>query len=143
MGGVCGCSWSCRPMWRLFILLATVPCLLLSAGSPAAVVGKVYPRGKHWAVGHLMGKKSIESLPVLRQTNAEGHYLRLPGAPGATQRLTEAVMPQRSQKRTMPRAAGWLLRMRSGWREEERDKYLREMSDLLLLALKLRDQEPT
>lgn len=75
-----------------------------------------------------MGKKSIESLPVLRQTNAEGHYLRLPGAPGATQRLTEAVMPQRSQKRTMPRAAGWLLRMRSGWREEERDKYLREVS---------------
>ncbi|KAL6096765.1 uncharacterized protein ACO6RY_06011 [Pungitius sinensis] len=139
MGAVCGCSWSCRPMWRLFILLATVPCVLLSSGSPAAVVGKVYPRGKHWAVGHLMGKKSTESLPLSRQTNPDSHYLHLRGTPGATQHLMEAAMPQRGQTHTMPRTASLLLRLR----EEERDKYLSEMSDLLLLALELRDHEST
>ncbi|KAM8827488.1 gastrin-releasing peptide [Spinachia spinachia] len=142
MGAVCGCSWWCRPTWRLFLLLATVPCVLLHSESPAAVVGKVYPRGKHWAVGHLMGKKSIEVLPVPRQTNPDSHYLHLPETPGATLHLMEARMPLRTQRQTMPRAASWLLRLR-GWREEERDTYLRGMSDLLRLALKLRDQEST
>lgn len=52
MGGVCLCySWTCRPVWPLFIILATLPCMLHCSESPAAGVGKMYPRGNHWAVG--------------------------------------------------------------------------------------------
>ncbi|XP_029435322.1 gastrin-releasing peptide isoform X2 [Rhinatrema bivittatum] len=29
----------------------------------AALLSKIYPRGSHWAVGHLMGKKSTDELP--------------------------------------------------------------------------------
>ncbi|KAJ4926046.1 hypothetical protein JOQ06_008230 [Pogonophryne albipinna] len=133
MGGVCvWYSWTCRPMWPLFIILATMPCMLHSSESPAAAVGKMYPRGNHWAVGHLMGKKSIEPLQ-----ESEGERVYLSPA-GVTERLLEALMQQKEQK-----PADRLLLLHSGWRQEERDKYLREMSNLLLLALKLRDNGST
>ncbi|KAK9532503.1 hypothetical protein VZT92_009884 [Zoarces viviparus] len=144
MGGVCECcSWSCRPLWTLFIMLATIPCMLRCSESPAAVDGKMYPRGNHWAVGHLMGKKSIESPPVLQETNHDGDYLPPSQTAGVTERLMEAAMLQKNQRQTMPQTADGLLRLHGGWRGEDRDKYLREMSDLLLLALKLRDNDST
>ncbi|XP_075961531.1 gastrin-releasing peptide [Anarhichas minor] len=144
MGGVCECcSWSCRPLWPLLVILAAIPCMLHCSESPAAVVGKMYPRGNHWAVGHLMGKKSIESLPVLQETNHDSDYLPPSETSGVTERLMEAAMQQKNQKQTMPQTADRLLRLHSGWRGEDRDKYLREMSDLLLLALKLRDNDST
>ncbi|XP_034403135.1 gastrin-releasing peptide [Cyclopterus lumpus] len=142
MGGVCECcSWSCRPVWPLLIILATMPRALHCSDSRAApVVGKMYPRGNHWAVGHLMGKKSIESPPEPQETHPDRDYLRPPETAGVTQRLMEALLQQKTQKQRMPQAAGRRrLRLQSGWREEDRDKYLREMSDLLLLALELRD----
>ncbi|KAK5852179.1 hypothetical protein PBY51_023670 [Eleginops maclovinus] len=136
MGGVCVCySWSCGPMWPLFIILATMPCMLHSSESPAAVVGKMYPRGNHWAVGHLMGKKSIEPL---QESDGERVYLTPSETAGVTERLLEALMQQMDQK-----PADRLLVLHSDWREEDRDKYLREMSNLLLLALKLRDNGST
>ncbi|KAK5879082.1 hypothetical protein CesoFtcFv8_024423 [Champsocephalus esox] len=136
MGGVCVCfSWTWRPMWPLFIILATMPCMLHSSESPAATVGKMYPRGNHWAVGHLMGKKSIEPL---QESEGERVYLSPSEAAGVTERLLEALMQQKEQK-----PADRLLLLHSGWRQEERDKYLREMSNLLLLALKLRDNGST
>ncbi|XP_031173724.1 gastrin-releasing peptide [Sander lucioperca] len=144
MGGVCLCFlWTCRPVWPLFIILATIPCVLYCSESPAAVVGKMYPRGNHWAVGHLMGKKSIESLPELQETNHDSDYLTPLETAGVTERLMEALMQQKNQEQTTPQTADRLLWLQSGWREEDRDKYLREMSNLLLLALKLRDSEST
>ncbi|XP_051268561.1 gastrin-releasing peptide [Dicentrarchus labrax] len=147
MGGGCICySWTCRPVWPVFIILATIPCMLYCSESPAAVVGKMYPRGNHWAVGHLMGKKSIESLPELQEPNSDYHTPS--ETSGVTEldryeRLMEALMQQKNQKKMMPQTADRLLRLRSGWRGEDRDKYLREMSDLLLLALKLQDNDST
>ncbi|XP_045923585.1 gastrin-releasing peptide [Micropterus dolomieu] len=132
MGRPCICfSWTCRPVWAVFIILATMPCVLYCSDSPAAVVGKMYPRGNHWAVGHLMGKKSIESLPELQETNSD--YLTPPETAGPTEpdlyeRLMEALMQQKNQKQMMPQTADGLFRLRSGWREEDRDKYLREVS---------------
>ncbi|XP_054467824.1 gastrin-releasing peptide [Anoplopoma fimbria] len=143
MGGVCeSCSWSCRPVWPLFIILVTIPCMLHCSESPAAV-GKMYPRGNHWAVGHLMGKKSTESLPGPTETNHDSEYLQPSDTAVVTERLMEALMQQKNQKQTMPETADRLLWLHSGWREEDRDKYLREKSDLLLLALKLRDNNST
>ncbi|KAI3362242.1 hypothetical protein L3Q82_012558 [Scortum barcoo] len=147
MGAGCEChSWTLRPVWPLLIILATLPCVLYCSESPAAVVGKMYPRGNHWAVGHLMGKKSIESLPELQETNSD--FLPPSKAAGLPEldryeRLLEALMQQKNQKQMIPQNADGLLRLQTGWREEDRDKYLREMSDLLLLALKLRDNDST
>ncbi|KAM3599252.1 uncharacterized protein V6R79_002519 [Siganus canaliculatus] len=111
--------------------------------SPAAVVGKMYPRGNHWAVGHLMGKKSIESL---QETNRD--HLTAPETAVATDTdlysgLMEALMQQKNEKLRKPQTVGSLLRQSSGWREEDRDKYLREMSEPPLLALKLQELDST
>lgn len=80
-----------------------------------------------------MGKKSIESLPELQETHND--FLPPSEATGLTeldryQCLLEALMQQKNQKHkeTMPQTADGLLRLRSGWREEDRDKYLREVS---------------
>ncbi|XP_028456903.1 gastrin-releasing peptide isoform X2 [Perca flavescens] len=93
--------------------------------------------------GHLMGKKSIESLPELQETNHDSDYLTPLETVGVTERLMEALMQQKNQEQTTPQTADRLLRLQSSWREEDRDKYLREMSKLLLLALKLQDNEST
>uniref|UniRef100_A0A3B4UWJ7 Gastrin-releasing peptide n=2 Tax=Seriola dumerili TaxID=41447 RepID=A0A3B4UWJ7_SERDU len=149
MGGVCLCySWTCRPVWPVFIILATIPCMMHCSEGPAAAVGKMYPRGNHWAVGHLMGKKSIESLPALQETNPDSDYLTPPETAGVTgldryERLMEALVQQNNLKQMKAQTVDRLLRVRSGWREEDRDKYLREMSELLLLALKLQGNDST
>nr|XP_046231540.1 gastrin-releasing peptide [Scatophagus argus] len=142
MGGVCVCySWTCRPVWPVFIILAAIPCMSFCSESPPAAVGKMYPRGNHWAVGHLMGKKSIESLSELQETHSE--YLRASETPGLTELnryrgLMEALMQRKNQKQMTPQTADRQL-----WREEDRDKYLREMSDLFLLAVKLQGDDST
>lgn len=52
MGGVCLCHpWTCRPVWPVVVFLAAFPFVLRCSESPAAAVGKMYPRGNHWAVG--------------------------------------------------------------------------------------------
>ncbi|GLD55445.1 gastrin-releasing peptide [Lates japonicus] len=108
----------------------------------------MYPRGNHWAVGHLMGKKSVETLPELQETNPDSNYLTPSETAGVTEldrfeRLIEALLQRESQKQMRLQTADRLLRLRSGWRQEDRDKYLREMSDLLLLALKLQGNDST
>ncbi|TWW66609.1 gastrin-releasing peptide [Takifugu rubripes] len=135
MGGVCACfSRSCRPLWPLFIILAALPLLLDCSETSAAVVGKMYPRGNHWAVGHLMGKKS---LPVVQETNSD--YITSSETARVTemdryQGLLEALMlPKNPQRDKKPKTAENLL--------AEEAKYLREVSNLLLLALKLRDED--
>ncbi|XP_074546940.1 gastrin-releasing peptide [Halichoeres trimaculatus] len=145
MGGVCMCiSWTWRPVWPVFIILATLPCMLYcSESQPDAGDGKMYSRGNHWAVGHLMGKKSTDSLAELQDANND--YLTPSGAAGVTEmerylRLMEALKQQKNQRQII---AERLLRLHSGWREENRDKYLREISNLLLRALRLQEDDST
>eukprot|EP00064_Thunnus_orientalis_P005724 superscaffoldBa00000573_g5738 len=95
-----------------------------------------------------MGKKSIESPKELQDTNQDSDYLTPSETAGVIELdryegLMEALLQQKNQKQTMPQTADRLLFLRSGWREEDRDKYLREMSDLLLLASKLQDNDST
>ncbi|XP_006789126.1 gastrin-releasing peptide [Neolamprologus brichardi] len=139
MGGEClWYSWTCRPVWPVLIILATVPCILNCSESPAAVVGKMYPRGNHWAVGHLMGKKSIEEE---QEVNPDRDYLTALKPARLTQHLMQALMQPENPNQMMPQTADRLLQRQ--WREEDRENYLAEMSDLLLLALKLQDSDST
>lgn len=78
-----------------------------------------------------MGKKSIERLPDPPETSS-GHPTP-PDVAGATepdeyQGLLEALVMLQNHGNTVSRAADWLRGQRSSWREEERDKYLREVS---------------
>nr|AAA41197.1 preprogastrin-releasing peptide [Rattus norvegicus]prf//1701411A gastrin-releasing peptide [Rattus norvegicus] len=43
------------------------------------VLAKMYPRGSHWAVGHLMGKKSTDELPPLYAADRDGLKEQLRG----------------------------------------------------------------
>ncbi|CAN9504285.1 unnamed protein product [Ophioblennius macclurei] len=146
MGGECWCcSWTCRPVRPLFILLAAVPVMLHSSQSPAAPVGKIYSRGNHWAVGHLMGKKSIESPSELQKTNVIRHYLTPSEQDGnqRSERLMEALMHPKNQEPMVPSRAERMVRLHGSWREEDREKHLGEMSKLLHLALELRESDST
>ncbi|XP_041914876.1 gastrin-releasing peptide [Alosa sapidissima] len=48
--------WRCRQLIAIVIILTSVVCDGQLDNS-----GKMYPRGNHWAVGHLMGKKSTDT----------------------------------------------------------------------------------
>uniref|UniRef100_A0A672SAU3 Gastrin-releasing peptide n=1 Tax=Sinocyclocheilus grahami TaxID=75366 RepID=A0A672SAU3_SINGR len=60
-------------VWRyrsvVSIILVIVLCDVYE--SDAQPIGKVYPRGNHWAVGHLMGKKSADE--QVRPEDPEGN----------------------------------------------------------------------
>uniref|UniRef100_A0AAV2IXL3 Gastrin-releasing peptide n=1 Tax=Knipowitschia caucasica TaxID=637954 RepID=A0AAV2IXL3_KNICA len=83
----------------------------------------MYPRGNHWAVGHLMGKKSVKGAASLQRADYEHDVIRAS--------RTEEAAP-RLQRRTHT-----LQPLRSRWRRE--NLYLREIIDLLLMALKLQE----
>ncbi|KAM5305278.1 gastrin-releasing peptide [Glossophaga mutica] len=64
------------------VLLALVLCQAPrgpAAPVPAAgetVLAKMYPRGNHWAVGHLMGKKSTAESAYIDKGGSLKHRLR-------------------------------------------------------------------
>ncbi|XP_061589249.1 gastrin-releasing peptide [Cololabis saira] len=141
MGGECLCfSWTCRPLWPVFAVLALIPCLL-HCSTPAPVVGKMYPRGNHWAVGHLMGKKSIKSLAQLKETVDSGYL-----TPSEAVRVSDQDRQERPIKALQPKTQKQMIPQRlhqlhSSWREEDTAKYLREVSELFFLALELKENE--
>lgn len=72
-----------------------------------------------------MGKKSIESLPEAQQTHlASGDFTA-----GVTELdLYQQLVQEKSPKQLKPQTTQRLARLGSSWREENRDKYLREVS---------------
>ncbi|KAK9955098.1 hypothetical protein ABG768_015001 [Culter alburnus] len=56
--------------YRLVVSMILVVVLCDVYASDAQSIGKVYPRGNHWAVGHLMGKKSTDE--QVRPEESEG-----------------------------------------------------------------------
>uniref|UniRef100_A0A3Q1IPG5 Uncharacterized protein n=1 Tax=Anabas testudineus TaxID=64144 RepID=A0A3Q1IPG5_ANATE len=80
----------------------------------------------------MMGKKSIESLPEPQETNLERDYLKPPEAAGVTELdLYERLMQHKKQTQMNPQTANGLLGLGNSWREENRDKYLREVTETL------------
>ncbi|XP_053910576.1 gastrin-releasing peptide isoform X2 [Cuculus canorus] len=47
----------------------------------SAALGKLYPRGSHWAVGHLMGKKSTGDFPYVYEEENKTPFPALPENP--------------------------------------------------------------
>ncbi|XP_053709732.1 gastrin-releasing peptide [Synchiropus splendidus] len=137
-------SWMCRAAWPLFIVLLTFPSVSHCSDNPPAPE-KMYPRGNHWAVGHLMGKKSVGSQPRVQDTDdrtvtsSDSEMSELL----TIKHLLEALMLQKSSKQMTTTADKRLRWSRSGWRDKDRNDYLQEMSDLLLLMRKLQESDST
>ncbi|XP_063312903.1 gastrin-releasing peptide [Pelobates fuscus] len=62
--------WKYRTLFSLFLCTLALFRVHLAQAVPApqqnidpSSLSKISPRGSHWAVGHLMGKKSIEEYP--------------------------------------------------------------------------------
>ncbi|KAM9820852.1 gastrin-releasing peptide [Neosynchiropus ocellatus] len=143
MAALCLCpSWMCRPAWALFVMLVTFPSVFHCSDDPPAPE-KMYPRGNHWAVGHLMGKKSIGSPPKVLDTDDFTSSDSETSELLTIKHLLEALVLQKSHKRMSTTADKRLRWIRSGWREKDRDDNLQEMSDLLLLLMKLQESDST
>lgn len=74
-----------------------------------------------------MGKKSIERLTPsdLSVATELDRY----------QGLLKVLMLQKNPQNVMARSVDWRHRKRTSWREEEKDKYLREVSVLMNIFL--------
>lgn len=85
-----------------------------------------------------MGKKSIERLSEKMEVSSD--QLIPPDLSVATeldrhQGLLDALMLQKNHQNVMVRSADWLQGKHTSWREEDRDKYLREVSLLMNIFL--------
>lgn len=84
--------------------------------------------------GHLMGKKSIERLYEKMEVSSDQltpSDLSVATELDRYQGLLKELMLQKNLQNVMARSADWLHGKRASWREEERDKYLREVSLLM------------
>ncbi|XP_069736459.1 gastrin-releasing peptide [Phaenicophaeus curvirostris] len=69
-----------RALLALWLLAARAAAAPLQPDGSAAL-GKIYPRGSHWAVGHLMGKKSTGDLPYVYEEENKTPFPALPENP--------------------------------------------------------------
>ncbi|KAJ8402351.1 hypothetical protein AAFF_G00368400 [Aldrovandia affinis] len=111
---------------------------LASANNSFAPIAKLYPRGNHWAVGHLMGKKSTDdlfgpveskkindqSLPSPEEGRRLDGYLQPPQLVGG---LMGALAGLERQNEAAPHKEMVLDRKRE-WEMRERDRSMIEVS---------------
>ncbi|XP_054254468.1 gastrin-releasing peptide [Indicator indicator] len=65
------------PLLALALLAAQGSAAPLQPGS-SPTISKIYPRGSHWAVGHLMGKKSTGDFPYVYEEDNQPPFSALP-----------------------------------------------------------------
>uniref|UniRef100_A0A3B1JJY4 Uncharacterized protein n=1 Tax=Astyanax mexicanus TaxID=7994 RepID=A0A3B1JJY4_ASTMX len=115
-------AWRQRLAVPAFALLVMVVCEA-QLENEAQLSKLVYPRGNHWAVGHLMGKKSIdESLDSVEQDSGGQRYL-------TTAEVEEYTQPSGFLQALITALAG-PERARARGRGRERDTVLRQQRAL-------------
>ncbi|XP_059398861.1 gastrin-releasing peptide-like isoform X1 [Carassius carassius] len=146
-------------VWRYRLVVSIILVVLCDVyASDPQPIGKVYPRGNHWAVGHLMGKKSTDervrpedpegnddtSMTILdqdQQLERHNKHLLLPvlhtlvrgrTAPESMLEGTEEIDAHKLLQR--------MLEERHHWEEvHERDRQVKLAEDVLLRALLMQD----
>ncbi|XP_014349884.1 gastrin-releasing peptide [Latimeria chalumnae] len=80
-----GCEflfWKYRSLFSLIVMSIVISRVQFGTAVPVqqnvAPLSKIYPRGSHWAVGHLMGKKSIADFPYNYEGEDKVLYSPLP-----------------------------------------------------------------
>ncbi|XP_025853349.2 gastrin-releasing peptide isoform X2 [Vulpes vulpes] len=110
-------------------------------GGQGTVLDKMYPRGNHWAVGHLMGKKSTRESPYVYEEGSlkqqlQG-YIRWEEAARNLLSLMEAKGTRSHQT---PQREPLGIRQ-SAWDYQD-DSNFKELADSLLQVLNLREETP-
>ncbi|XP_041742847.1 gastrin-releasing peptide isoform X2 [Coregonus clupeaformis] len=157
MGDLCH-AWTYRPSLSIVIIMVSISCMV-HCSENAGAIGKVYPRGNHWAVGHLMGKKSLDSLSGSEESsNRDSEYVYIP-SPEEDKLLDRYVQPSKLVKGFI-RALGGLENQRqtqtqrqgqeqvfsrmgvlktTKWEETDRHRYLKQLTDLIRLAYNMKE----
>uniref|UniRef100_A0A5F8G8N5 Gastrin-releasing peptide n=1 Tax=Monodelphis domestica TaxID=13616 RepID=A0A5F8G8N5_MONDO len=76
---------------------AAAPVQSIDLGDPMA---KIYPRGNHWAVGHLMGKKSAGDFPFAYE--GRDKIALSPVIPDSSKQLSEYLQWEEMEKNFLP-----------------------------------------
>ncbi|KAG5834610.1 hypothetical protein ANANG_G00263280 [Anguilla anguilla] len=121
--------WKYRPALLVTVLFFVVFKMhLTSTDNSVAPVGKLYTRGNHWAVGHLMGKKSTGSVASKRisyqplQSPEEDEQLDSYSQPSSLVRgLIRVLTGQESRTEVIPHRE-WLWTGRESGRKDEKDR---------------------
>ncbi|XP_027724896.1 gastrin-releasing peptide isoform X2 [Vombatus ursinus] len=134
------------------VLLALVLCEApWGTAAPLASVGlenlmaKIYPRGNHWAVGHLMGKKSTGDFPYAYEGGD-----KIPVVPDSSERLSEYLQWEEAEKNLLPLLEGkgsrssqllrhGLLGYRQPTGELDSDDHTKDMLESLLQVLDMKE----
>ncbi|XP_055037170.2 gastrin-releasing peptide [Misgurnus anguillicaudatus] len=148
-------------VWRYRLAVSIILVLVLCdvhASDDAETGGKVYPRGNHWAVGHLMGKKSTDEQGRLEDPGGDeesvlastGQYDMQPGFVRALEALMREKAEQRSARVSArvnaqkDDAAQLLHRLLSPTRElvegRKRDSQREQVEQLMSQALDMKDE---
>ncbi|XP_055720238.1 gastrin-releasing peptide [Salvelinus fontinalis] len=153
MGDLCH-AWTYKPSLSIAIILVSISCLV-HCSENAGAIGKVFPRGNHWAVGHLMGKKSLDSLSGSEDSSnrdnipsseedrlldryvqpsklVQGFIRTLGGLENKRQSQTQ----RQGQEHVLSRMG---VLKTTKWEETDRHRYLKQLTDLIRLAFNMKE----
>ncbi|XP_015194936.1 gastrin-releasing peptide [Lepisosteus oculatus] len=146
--------WKYRSVLSFIFLIVIVYRVNFASSFPVengAPLAKMYPRGSHWAVGHLMGKKSID-FPLGYEEGDGTLYL----STGEEAKELDRPLKWSELIKIMIRALdgnnsqmGQLLEedipfsSKNAWEARDKSSNLKEVTNYLLQALTMKDNNPS
>ncbi|XP_067278877.1 gastrin-releasing peptide [Pseudorasbora parva] len=146
-------------VWRYRLVASMILLVVLCDvyASDAQPIGKVYPRGNHWAVGHLMGKKSTDE--QVRQEELEGDgepSMMTPDQDLQLERFNKHLLPpllyalmrgrtgvesmqEGTEEIDAPKLLQRMLTKRRWEEDHKRGRQVKLVEDILLKALRMMD----
>uniref|UniRef100_A0A673XNL8 Gastrin-releasing peptide n=1 Tax=Salmo trutta TaxID=8032 RepID=A0A673XNL8_SALTR len=142
MGDLCH-AWTYKPSLSIAVILVSIASMA-HCSENAGAIGKVFPRGNHWAVGHLMGKKSLDSLSGSEDSS------NMDNIPSSEEdKLLDRYVQPSKLVQDFIRTLGGLENKRQSqrqgqgqehWEETDRHRYLKQVSnDLIRLAFNMKE----
>ncbi|KAF4077193.1 hypothetical protein AMELA_G00205190 [Ameiurus melas] len=142
-------------LWRYRLVMSVLSGLLFFLGCDAQLHNEVqsgklvYARGNHWAVGHLMGKKSIDEMLGTDDHDIDAQaYLITAEADTHTQpsnllkALVKALSGPKRETEDERERRELSMDLRRQWEEQlAREREINQAARLLLLALNTRDAD--
>ncbi|XP_067401758.1 gastrin-releasing peptide [Emydura macquarii macquarii] len=123
----------------------------LPSNGGAAPMAKIYPRGSHWAVGHLMGKKSTGDVPYAYE---EENKIPFSALPENIKQLGDYLQWEETLKNLLrlleenENRSAQILREELPWYtknswETEDDSNFKDMMDYLLQVMNMKKSTPS
>ncbi|XP_013994369.1 gastrin-releasing peptide [Salmo salar] len=153
MGDLCH-AWTYKPSLSIAIILVSIASMA-HCSENAGAIGKVFPRGNHWAVGHLMGKKSLDSLsgsedssnmdniPSSEEDKLLDRYVQPSKLVQDFIRILGGLENKRQSQTQRQGQEHVLSRMgvlkTTKWEETDRHRYLKQLTDLIRLAFNMKE----